>query len=658
MTERFSRVELGDFQELQSREWLETNGLGGWASAPFSGAHSRRYHGLLVAAVTPPTRRMLLVSKLEEVITHGNQRFELSANQYPGAVHPQGHEYLREARRDLFPSFIFEAGRIRLQKTIAALHGENTTLVLYEVLEAPGEFTLQLTPLIAGRGYHELRRRNPDFNENCERISSDSIAMKPYSATPQFFIRVCKAAFESDPQWYYRFEYLRERQRGYDFEEDLFSPGHFAAALKPFDKLGVIVSLDNPESRSPFALLQQEQQRRALVIANAPAADPVASALHLAADQFIVRTASERKTILAGYHWFTDWGRDAMIALPGICLVPKRFSEARQILLSFTERMSRGMLPNNSSDDSSPAGYNTIDATLWYFVALYRYYLYSKDLSLIEDLLPVLHDIMDWHVRGTRYDIHVDQDGLLMGGNPTVQLTWMDAKIDDWVVTPRSGKPVEINALWYNALKICEFFSILLNQRNDAEDFAARARVVHARFNEVYWNGEVECLFDCIADGNRDSRIRPNQIFALSLPFPLLDAEQALKVLRVVESKLYTPFGLRTLDPEHPGYVGRCAGTQRTRDAAYHQGTAWSWLLGPYVTALVRFDKSSGLERARRVVERFVPHFRTAGVGTISEIFDGDAPHHPRGAIAQAWGVAEMLRAYTEDILGEGPERS
>jgi predicted glycogen debranching enzyme len=263
---------------------------------------------------------------------------------------------------------------------------------------------------------------------------------------------------------------------------------------------------------------------------------------------------------------------------------------------------------------------------------------------------------MDWHVRGTRYDIHVDQDGLLMGGNSTVQLTWMDAKIDDWVVTPRSGKPVEINALWYNALKICEYFSLLLNQRSDAEDFAARARVVHARFNEVYWNGELECLFDCITDGNRDSKIRPNQIFALSLPFPLLDAERAQKVLRVVESKLYTPFGLRTLDPEHPSYVGRYAGTQRTRDAAYHQGTAWSWLLGPYITALVRFDRVGGPEKARRVIEHFIPHLRSAGVGTVSEIFDGDAPHHARGAIAQAWGVAEILRAYTEDILGARPD--
>ncbi|MBN8550332.1 MAG: glycogen debranching enzyme N-terminal domain-containing protein [Deltaproteobacteria bacterium] len=648
MSVTFAKSDLQNFEELQSREWIETNGLGGWASSTLSGAHTRRYHGLLVAAVKPPAGRSVLISKLDDTIVRGKKRFHLATNQYRSTLSPAGYTYLESFSHNLFPTFDYRVEDILISKTIIAMHGENTTLVLYEVLKADSEFSLHLRPLSAARPYHHLR--HADSTPWPASFSEDVLDIASYDGQPEFFIRVPEATFHPDADWFYRFQYLAERQRGYDYEEDLFSHGHFEVALRKGSKLGVIVSTAPPPQRDAFKLFQLEQERRSVLLSKAPRKDDFAATLHLAADQFIVERGLQLKTLIAGYHWFTDWGRDAMISLPGLCLTTKRFDDAKRILLAFTEKISRGMLPNNFADDNSPAGYNSVDGTLWYFVALYKYLRYTDDLSFIEQLLPVLHDILNWHVRGTRFDIFVAPDGLLHAGNPAVQLTWMDAKVGDWVVTPRQGKAVEVNALWYNALKITEHFCGLCNQAEEAEDLAARARVVHERFNEIFWNGEQECLFDCIDGSNRDARIRPNQIFALSLPFPLMSEERALKILRMVEAKLYTPFGLRTLDPQHPNYQGQYAGTQQTRDAAYHQGTAWSWLLGPYMTAIARFEGQAGQNKLRQIVERFKPHFGEAGIGTVSEIFDGNEPFTARGSISQAWGVAELLRAYSEDV--------
>ncbi len=654
MSISFSSSELQSFDFQQSREWLETNGLGGWASSSLSGAHTRRYHGILVAAVEPPAKRMVLVSKFDETVTVRGKQYELGCNQFGGVIHPQKFQYLQSFSHNLFPTFGYSLDGAHLSKSIVAMHGENTVLILYELSRDSGTVLLQFTPLLAGRNYHSLGNAQRVVSRDI-RVLPDGIGVKPFADAPEVYFRVPKSSFTHEPDWHYKFHYTAEHQRGYDCDEDLFCPGRFAVALHAGEKLGVIISTVNPSQRDPFRMFQGEQERRSRLVAVAPARDDLAAGLHLAADQFLVERGAGLKSIIAGYHWFTDWGRDAMISLPGLCLVTGKFDHARRVLLAFTEKISRGMLPNNFGDDNVPVGYNSIDGTLWYFIALYKFFLYTKDRAFIEQMLPVLHDIIDWHLKGTRYEIHVDHDGLLAGGNPTVQLTWMDAKVGDWVVTPRQGKPVEVNALWYNCLQIMAFFSQLTGESEQAKDFEVRARVAYNRFNEIFWNGEYDCLFDCIDGANRDNKIRPNQIFALSLPWTLLSPERAAKVLKVVEQKLLTPFGLRTLDPHHPSYQGYYAGTQQTRDAAYHQGTVWSWLLGPYITALVRLEGKRGQQRARTLVERFASHLRDAGIGTVSEIFDGNEPHHPRGSIAQAWGVAEVLRAYTEDVLGLVP---
>ncbi|UCF93733.1 MAG: glycogen debranching enzyme N-terminal domain-containing protein, partial [Desulfobacterales bacterium] len=456
--------------------------------------------------------------------------------------------------------------------------------------------------------------------------------------------------------WYFNFEYLVERYRGQDFQEDLFTHGKFACRLNAGATLGVIVSTQNPAGRSAFALLAQEKQRRQNLFAKLPVSDELTRMLTLAADQFVVPRGQDWRTIIAGYHWFTDWGRDTMIALPGLTLVTGRFDDARKILRAFAANASQGMLPNRFVDSGETPDYNTVDATLWFFVAIYKYLHYTRDTALVcDELLPILRDIIAWHDRGTRYHIRVDADGLLYAGEPGVQLTWMDAKIGDWVVTPRPGKAVEINALWYNALAILAELSHACGQTDQAAHFGQRAEQVRERFGEVFWYDAGGYLYDYVAGEHRDTAIRPNQIFALSLPFALLAEQRAQRVLEIITAKLYTPFGLRSLAPEDPAYRPLYAGSAYARDSAYHQGTVWGWLLGPYLTALIRIQGASGRRKARQLLEALQPHLSDAGLGTVSEIFDGDAPHAPRGCIAQAWSVAEILRAYREDVLDAAP---
>jgi predicted glycogen debranching enzyme len=450
--------------------------------------------------------------------------------------------------------------------------------------------------------------------------------------------------------WYFNFEYLVEKARGQDFQEDLFTPGVFKCRLKAGDKLGVIASTQNPEDRDAFALFAQEKERRKKLISTMPVVDETTKTLGLAADQFIVQRGSKLKTIIAGYHWFTDWGRDTMIALPGLTLATGRFDDAKKTIRAFAQNVSQGMLPNRFPDVGAAPEYNTVDATLWFFVAIFKYLKYTGDKAFIEDeLLPVLEDIISWYERGTRYGIRVDDDGLLYAGEPGVQLTWMDAKIGDWVVTPRTGKAVEINALWCNALAILASLYKLFGQKASAQRLAQRAEKTKARFRREFWYEDGGYLYDYVDGEKHDTSIRPNQIFALSLPFPLLDGQQAKKVLETVTDKLYTPFGLRSLAPEDPKYRSVYSGNGSERDSAYHQGTAWGWLLGPWLSAMVRVNVQ-GKAAARKYFQDIMPHIGDTGVGTVSEIFDADWPHAPQGCIAQAWSVAEILRAYIEDL--------
>jgi len=642
-----------DFPQALSREWLETNGLGGWASSTISGALSRRYHGLLVAATRPPVERQVLLSKLDETVIIGDQRYELGCNQYPDSVQPQGYQYLTQFRRDLFPEFTYEVVGVTLRKTIAALAGENTTIIQYEVLAAPAPFTLELLPLLAGRGYHEFRHADdapqPDFDRH-----DDVFHIKPQPTSAELYLALPGATYEARPLWFYQLEYAVEQERGEQYQEDLFSPGSFLLPVAPGAVVRILASTDSPAGRDAQALLAQERQRRTALLPPAAAPDSLQHILTLAADQFIVQRNTDLKTVIAGYHWFTDWGRDTMIALPGLCLTTGRFADARLILQAFAQSVSEGMLPNRFPDRGEQPEYNTVDATLWFFVAIYYYQQATHDDAFVRDtLLPVLLDILAWHQRGTRFGIRVAEDGLLSAGEEGQQLTWMDAKVGDWVVTPRQGKAVEINALWYNALRSATHLAYDYHQPETGQRLEAQASQVFAAFHASFWNADLGCLYDCLTpDSTPDASIRPNQLFALSLPFPLLTGERATQVLAVVKQHLYTPVGLRSLSPEDPRYQPIYEGSLLQRDGAYHQGTVWSWLLGPYVDALLHVH---GLERGRPLIQQvmaaFAYHLREAGVGTISEIFDGQAPHHPRGCMAQAWSVAEVLRVAVDLAL-------
>ncbi len=659
----FDKTITQNFDEAIRREWLETNGLGGWASATIAGAHTRRYHGLLVAATHPPVGRMVLLSKLDETIAINGQRFELGCSRYPGAIHPRGFEHLVSFEKDLFPVFEYEAGGVRLRKTIAAVNGENTTLILYEVLQAPAALAFELRPFIAYRDYHSLAHANEAIRREAQ-FESGVFHTQPYDGMPELFIAIPNSSFAAQSDWYRNFEYRLEQDRGLDFHEDLFTQGLFKLQLETGDRLGIIVSTNDPTGRDAYQLFATEKRRREKLLQSLSNQDEFSRILALAADQFVVKRGEDLRTIIAGYHWFSDWGRDTMISLPGICLVTGRFEDAKKILRAFAQSVSQGMLPNRFPDAGEQPEYNTVDATLWFFVAIFKYLqattkrpatngLASDEAFVREELLPVLRDIIHWHDRGTRYNIHVDNDGLLYAGEPGVQLTWMDVKIGDWVVTPRQGKAVEINALWYNALKIFAELSQRLGNAGEAQQFFQRAEQVQVRFNEVFWNESGGYLYDYVDGEHRDAALRPNQIFALSLPFPLLEGLKAKKVLKLVEEKLYTPVGLRSLAADDPNYRPNYGGDPRSRDSAYHQGTVWSWLLGPMITAIVRVKGEAGKMRAKQLLENIAPHLSDAGIGTISEIFDPEPPHAPRGCMAQAWGVAEVLRSYLEDVMTE-----
>ncbi|MBC7922886.1 MAG: glycogen debranching enzyme family protein [Ferruginibacter sp.] len=651
----FDQSVTQNFERAVEREWIETNGLGGWASSSLIGLNTRRYHGLLVAATKPPVGRVVLLSKLDETLYTRQGKFDLGCNQYVGSVYPQGYVHLTRFEKTLFPEFTYEAGGVTLKKTVVAVAGENTTLILYEVVKAEDAFTLELLPLVASRDYHSLVHANPNLNGYVH-FEEGVFHQKPYPLSPDLFIGVPGSAFEHRGHWYHNFQYRAEMQRGMDFREDLFCPGNFRLTLREGDRLGIIVSTQPPFGRDAWELAHHERTRREQLLQNVPLPNNLIRTLTLAADQFVVKRDERLNSIIAGYHWFSDWGRDTMISLPGLCLVTGRFEEARRILLAFARHTSQGMLPNRFSDWGEEPQYNNVDATLWFFVAVHQYQEYTQDHDFVRnEIMPVLKDILDWYGRGTRYNIHVEEDGLLYAGIPGEQLTWMDAKVDNWVVTPRQGKPVEVNALWYNALTI---YARLLRFSGDEVRslyYTARADKVLEAFNDTFWNEDKQCLYDYIGDNFRNDAIRPNQLFALSLPFALVSGERAKKILKVCEDKLLTPVGLRSLSADHVEYQAHYEGNLWSRDGAYHQGTVWSWLLGPYVDAVLRVKGAAGRKEVGNLLQNFGFHFREAGIGTVSEIFDAEAPHPPRGCIAQSWSVAELLRVILQHRLYEQP---
>ncbi len=639
---------LQDFERAIECEWLETNGLGGWSGSTIIGCNTRRYHGLLVAATVPPAERMNLVSKLDDAIIINDERFELSANNYGDVIAPQGYQYLSSFKKKFFPEWLYEVNGIQLKKTIAMIHGENTVVIHYEVVKAAQSFTLELLPLLSVRGYHNMMHANDAAHWDVD-FTNDIFKTKLYDGTPDIFIKIPGANYQHNPNWFLHFNYSVEQYRGLDFTEDLFNHGRFTVELKEGDTIGIVLSTENPEAKDALELMQKEKSRRKNLLSE-PFNDSTEHLLTLAADQFIVRRGEDMKTVIAGYHWFTDWGRDTMISLPGLCLSTGRHNDAKKILSAFAKNVSMGMLPNRFQDNNEPPEYNNVDGTLWYFIAIYKYLQATDDATFIlTEILPVLKDIIDWHFKGTRFNIHVAEDGLLYAGEVGQQLTWMDARIGDWVVTPRMGKPVEMQALWYNVLKIFAELLRMNEQQNDALIVELSAAKAKESFDKLFWYDEGSYLYDNIDEHNGyDKSLRPNQLFAISLPYPLLEGDKAKAVLQIVEEKLYTPVGLRTLPPDNPRYTGVYGGNALKRDGCYHQGTVWSWLIGPYIDAIMKLKGKGYKAKAKKVIKDFKYHLNEGCIGSVSEIFDGDAPHHPRGCVAQAWGVAEVLRVIKE----------
>ncbi len=656
---RFGQDICGNLEIASRREWLETNGLGGFSASTIIGLNTRRYHGLLVASLRPPVERFVLLSKLEETMWIDDQRFDLSANRYPGVVHPQGFLYLREFRRDAFPVFTYEVKGLQLVKSVFMVQGENTTVVQYELRNTTpraARIQLEVRPLIAFRDYHSTTHENSSLDRTVE--TADGItSVRPYAGLPALHLGHNAVEVQNTGDWYRNFEYDIERERGLDFHEDLFNPCAMRFDLLRQSEAAVIASTERRSAQDARAYRLKEIQRRQAVARESPVADETVGTLTSAADQFIV-SRGEQKTVIAGYHWFSDWGRDTMISLPGLTLPLGRFGIARSILRTFARHTDQGMLPNRFPDAAEKPEYNTVDATLWFFEAIRAYLAYTGDEDFVrKELYQTLNEIILWHTKGTRFGIKVDAAGLLNAGEPGVQLTWMDAKVGDWVVTPRRGKPVEIQALWYNALCIMADLAQRFNDVQGQKRYRTMAALAQWSFNRLFWHAEGEHLYDVVNGGPPDASLRPNQIFAVSLPYTMLALDRARRVVEVVQKHLLTPYGLRSLAPGDPNYRGRYSGGPAERDSAYHQGTVWPWLMGPFLTAYLKVHdyRPAARQQAEEWLRPLEQFLQGPGVGQLPEIFDGDAPQNPCGCAAQAWSVAELLRAIVEDVRGLRP---
>jgi predicted glycogen debranching enzyme len=645
----FGREVCGDLRVAGEREWLITNGIGGYASGTVAGLLTRRYHGLLIAALKPPLGRMLLLAKLDEIADYDGCTYPLFANRWIGGwVDPAGFRHLERFHLEgTTPVWSFACANALLEKRVWMQPGANTTYVRYTLCRGTRPMTLTLKAFVNYRDHHG-NTHSGDWQMQIVPVKRGLRVIAFEGATP-FHLLSDRAEATKQHDWYRDFFLSMEDYRGLEAHEDHLHAGVFRATLHPGESLTLVASTEaTPNLDGALAYAKRQAYEQELIVQSGLTDAPEwVRHLVLAADQFIVRRAlpddQEGRSIIAGYPWFGDWGRDTMISLPGLTLVTGRYDVAERILRTLAHFVDRGMLPNRFPDEDEMPEYNTVDATLWYFEAIRAYHAVTGNDALLRDLFPVLREIIEWHLRGTRYNIHVDPaDGLLDAGKPGVQLTWMDAKVGDWVVTPRTGKPVEINALWYNSLYSTADFARRLGK--PADRYEALAERVHAGFAR-FWNKAVGYCYDVIdGPGGDDLALRPNQLLAVSLPHSPLDAHQQRAVVDVCARHLLTSYGLRSLAPDDPRYVGHYGGDQLQRDAAYHQGTVWGWLIGPFVSAHLRVY--GDCEQARSFLEPLILHLANHGVGSISEIFDGDAPFTPRGCIAQAWSVAEVLRAW------------
>jgi predicted glycogen debranching enzyme len=636
-------------------EWLETNGTGGFAMGTVAGANTRRYHGLLVASLHPPVERVVTLSRLEETVVEAGGDTPLSTNQYPGTLYPTGFRQLLSFRLSPCPTWTFQVEEARIERRLLLVHGQQTVVVFYRTTRA---VRLKLEPLFSFRDYHGLVHQADGIDANVqeERLGDvRRLTFRPRPGLPPLFLHHPGGGFSRAPLWHDNVEYLAELDRGLDFREDLFLPGSFLLDISPKTPGWAVATLD-PDARFDWAGVHRLESGREA--RPRPARDAVDTLLLHAADQFLVRRADGSPTVLAGYPWFTDWGRDTMISLPGLLLATGNVSEAQRVLEGFLSYLDGGLVPNRFPDQSGPAEYNTVDATLWMFQAVQAFLLAGGAQAFLADVFyPAARGILEAHLRGTLHGIGVDAtDGLLVAGGPGSNLTWMDARVDGHCVTPRHGKPVEVNALFYNSLRLMQRWAAVLHDAPSVSRYRALADRAAEAFDRTFWNPAKNCLYDVVLPDGPDGRVRPNQLLALSLSFPLLSEERRLSVLERVEAELLTPVGLRTLAPSEPGYQPSYRGGPAQRDAAYHQGLVWPWLLGPFIDAYLSLRGNS--QETRRhclaLLQGLETHLAEAGcLGSISECFEAEPPFRPVAAPAQAWSVAEVLRVRAR-LLG-GP---
>jgi len=654
-----------DLEAAEQREWLVTNGVGGFACGTIAGTLTRRYHGLLVAALKPPLGRTLLVTKIDDIAEYGGQSYELGTNRWrDGAVAPRGHQLIQRFRLEgTTPVWTFACGDALLEKSVIMVQGENTTRVRYQLIRGAQPLQLILKVLVNYRDFHSVTRAG-DWRMDVQPCEH-GVRVIAYPGALPIYLLSAEARAEPAHIWYRNFDLAVERERGLEDWEDHLLAAIFTAELSVGDSIVLSVGptvhspveisnfkveISGPAQVSVLPPAWSDAPGRPTRASALPAAPDWVRQLVLSAHQFIVKRTlpenPEAHTVIAGYPWFGNWGRDTMIALPGLALACGRAEIAREILTAFGHYVSDGMIPNFFPEGGSQPEYNTVDAALWFIEAARHYYATTKDLGTIETLFPALNEIIRGYVRGTRFQIHLDRtDGLIYAGEQGVALTWMDARVNGMPVTPRTGKPVEVNALWFNALLAMARFARLL--KKSSVYFESMAKRAHEGFQR-FWNSDLDYCFDVLdAPGSNDPSLRPNQIFAVSLAGGLLPHPQMRAVVDICEKHLLTPRGLRTLGPHDARYRGRYTGAPDQRDAAYHQGTVWAWLLGPFV--LAHFRVYGDRARARAFLEPMEHAMMESGLGTLGEIYDGDPPFRARGCIAQAWSVAEVLRVWSAE---------
>lgn len=669
ITYQYTQKDWTTFKEGIKREWAVTNGIGGYAGSSMIGAHSRTHQGYLIASLHAPIERYLVFSKINETATVGTRTVSFETSQHCASgktVYTEGQKFLTSFIYDGSVHYTYETDNFSFEKHITLKRNANVCAVSYELTAGDSDCTFTLTPLF-------------NYREHSESSTPDTLRFETFTEDRTFYL-----VPEKNKDIAIRFQTsegtFSERETVYDIdmqlqiEVDLETDGldcHYcpvdlsiAVPANTTKKVSILCSIGDVNERpapvsatEAFSILEENARCHAELFEKAGYRDSFANQLVLASDQFLTyRESTKMMTVLAGLPWFTDWGRDTMIAFTGLTLCTKRFKEAEEILLTFARYIRHGIVPNMFPDDNMPPLYNTVDASLWYFYAVYQYLHYNPaaeaEAFVKEQIFPHLKEIISAYEKGTDFSIYMEDDGLIHAGSGLDQITWMDVRVGDWVATPRHGKPVEINALWYNALRIME--SLCEKFDEDASAYRTRAEQVKESFNAKFWDSANQCLFDVVDGDEPDDHIRPNQVYAVSLPFSLLPEEQEKAVVALVEKELFVGCGLRSLAPDHPDYHGIYCGALAKRDAAYHQGTAWGFLLGGFFSAYMKVNhhSSSAAANAVRMLEPVRKHLTDSGcIGSISEIFDGDAPHNPRGCYAQAWSVGEVLRCYCEDIL-------